>query len=96
MPTQGCPEIIVQQKLLPTKIETIDDENNKYFELSMRMPTAEHSLKNLKLIALMCCFTMQCLVQDSTQNQPHIIIDVLWGQPIKLMQDVSTSKFHEY
>ena len=24
------------------------------------------------------------------------IIDVLWGQPIKLIQVVSTSEFHEY
>ena len=24
------------------------------------------------------------------------IVDVLWGQPIKLIQVVSTSKFHEY
>ena len=24
------------------------------------------------------------------------VVDVLWGQPIKLIQDVSTSEFHEY
>ena len=26
----------------------------------------------------------------------YYILDVLWGQPIKLIQVVSTSEFHEY
>ena len=28
--------------------------------------------------------------------QRAYIVDVLWGQPIKLIQVVSTSEFHEY
>ena len=32
-----------------------------------------------------------------TKLEPdHSTIDVLWGQPIKLIQAVSTSEFHEY
>ena len=27
---------------------------------------------------------------------PTYLVDVLWGQPIKLIQVVSTSEFHEY
>ena len=27
---------------------------------------------------------------------PTYLLDVLWGQPIKLIQVVSTSEFHEY
>ena len=26
----------------------------------------------------------------------YLVLDVLWGQPIKLIQVVSTSEFHEY
>ena len=26
----------------------------------------------------------------------YCVLNILWGQPIKLIQDVSTSKFHEY
>ena len=26
----------------------------------------------------------------------HYVLDVLWGQPIKLIQVVSASEFHEY
>ena len=31
-----------------------------------------------------------------TKNLWNCTVDVLWGQPIKLIQVVSTSKFHEY
>ena len=28
--------------------------------------------------------------------EAYYVLDVLWGQPIKLIQVVSTSEFHEY
>ena len=31
-----------------------------------------------------------------TMHSNTAVIDVLWGQPIKLIQVVSTSEFHEY
>ena len=32
-----------------------------------------------------------------SEKLPYIyVLDVLWGQPIKLIQVVSTSEFHEY
>ena len=31
-----------------------------------------------------------------TRCKPRYILDVLWCQPIKLIQVVSTSEFHEY
>ena len=36
----------------------------------------------------------EILLQDSVQV--HTTLDVLWCQPIKLIQIVSTSEFHEY
>jgi hypothetical protein len=29
-------------------------------------------------------------------KERYYVLDFLWGQPIKLIQDVSTSEFHEY
>ena len=36
------------------------------------------------------------LVDSSRSERIEYILDVLWGQPIKLIQVVSTSEFHEY
>jgi hypothetical protein len=40
---------------------------------------------------MVCCLLVIWLREHATY-----ILDVLWGQPIKLIQVVSTSEFHEY
>ena len=35
-------------------------------------------------------------VKKTQKNIGHYLLDVLWCQPIKLIQVVSTSDFHEY
>ena len=45
-------------------------------------------------------FKKVCWYVSSTKTRGYLlveyILDVLWGQPIKLIQVVSTSEFHEY
>ena len=38
----------------------------------------------------------KCLIFPSLRLSVTYVLDVLWGQPIKLIQVVSTSEFHEY
>ena len=36
------------------------------------------------------------LQRDQSLYKTEYVLDVLWGQPIKLIQVVSASEFHEY
>ena len=43
-----------------------------------------------------CPITVRNLEIEVLYQLTQYVVDVLWGQPIKLIQVVSTSEFHEY
>ena len=69
------------------------------------MAQSFYIVNNIIWIKILCKYAklvVQGTPRDSKSLEPHPnslqypLIDVLWGQPIKLIQVVSTSEFHEY
>ena len=67
---------------------------------NVMMMTSQHQpaifIQKMKLELLMVTLIIQDHTLTSVTTTSKYILDVLWCQPIKLIQVVSTSEFHEY
>ena len=55
----------------------------------------DHAARDI-LSKLSIFLPLRAILKKTYHYETPCILDVLWGQPIKLIQVVSTSEFHEY
>ena len=71
------------------------------YKITTRLPSAIRSLKMVGTIKnsqlnFMCTHGVMLLARFATSILIPYVLDVLWCQPIKRIQVVSTSEYHEY